>query len=384
MKLNNLGDIDTDTFLREYWQQKPLLIRQAFPDFVSPLSPDELAGLALEEEIESRLVLEQGKTPWELRCGPFTEHDFQQLPKTNWTLLIQAVDQLIPEVTELLQWFRFLPDWRLDDIMVSYATTGGSVGPHFDHYDVFLLQGAGERLWQIGQPCFPKTPLLSGTDLSILQNFDQTESFTLSPGDMLYLPPQLAHWGKALDDDCITYSIGFRAPSHSEILEGVLQGQLKHLSEFERFSDTGLSPLSNPGLIPPAVIDELLHICQQSLTRENVEDWFGRYMTQPKYASNDEELIETAPMDICPRAGQLQKCPSTRFAFTPQHADSAHMYASGRKFMCSTSLAATLCMNHQYTAEKLLNCCQSDHDRKVLDTLWSEGYIEETEGDDGL
>ena len=151
--LQLLGGISAREFMRDYWQKKPLLVRQAFPDFISPIDPDELAGLALEEEVESRIVLEHGAHPWELRRGPFTEDTFAELPEKDWTLLVQAVDQFVPEVAELLENFRFLPSWRIDDVMISFAAPGGSVGPHFDNYDVFLLQGHGQRNWKIGQMC---------------------------------------------------------------------------------------------------------------------------------------------------------------------------------------------------------------------------------------
>jgi 50S ribosomal protein L16 3-hydroxylase len=152
--LTHLGDMPVDIFLRDYWQKKSLLIRGAFPHFTSPIDGDELAGLALEEEVESRLILEKGKTPWELRHGPFDEKTFTQLPETHWTLLVQAVDQWVPEVNELLEYFRFIPNWRIDDIMISFAPDQGSVGPHFDYYDVFLLQGLGKRRWKLGLKYF--------------------------------------------------------------------------------------------------------------------------------------------------------------------------------------------------------------------------------------
>ena len=142
--LQLLGGLTAAEFLRDYWQRKPLLVRQAIPDFESPLSADELAGLSLEESVESRIVLEHGKTPWEMRRGPFQEEDYQHLPEQDWTLLVQAVDQFVPEVAQLLEQFRFLPSWRIDDVMISYAAPGGGVGPHFDNYDVFLLQGPGK------------------------------------------------------------------------------------------------------------------------------------------------------------------------------------------------------------------------------------------------
>src|SRR5690606_35155678 len=173
------GGMSAEEFLRDYWQKKPLLIRQAFPDFESPLSADELAGLSLEEEVESRIVLELGATPWELRHGPFTEDDYRTLPERDWTLLVQAVDQFVPEVAELLQAFRFLPSWRLDDVMISYAAPGGSVGPHFDSYDVFLLQTQGHRRWKIGQMCEADSPLLEHPDLRILSEFEQQQEWVL-------------------------------------------------------------------------------------------------------------------------------------------------------------------------------------------------------------
>lgn len=158
--LQLLGGLTAREFLRDYWQKKPLLVRQAIPDFESPISPDELAGLALEEEVESRLVIEHGERPWELQRGPFNEDSFQDLPERDWTLLVQAVDQFVPEVAELLEDFKFLPKWRIDDLMISFAAPGGGVGPHFDNYDVFLLQAHGHRRWQIGQMCDADSPLL--------------------------------------------------------------------------------------------------------------------------------------------------------------------------------------------------------------------------------
>ena len=179
-----LGDISAEEFLADYWQKKPLLIRNAIPNFEPPVDGDELAGMALEQEVESRLVV---GADWQLEHGPFTEERFQTLPSTDWTLLVQAVDLWVPEVAELLHEFNFLPPWRLDDIMVSYAEAGGSVGPHFDYYDVFLLQGAGQRRWQIGQRCDNDTPLATGTDLKIIADFKATNEWVLNTGDMLWV-----------------------------------------------------------------------------------------------------------------------------------------------------------------------------------------------------
>ena len=197
--LQLLGGLTAREFLRDYWQRKPLLIRQAIPDFQNPLEPDELAGLSLEEEIESRLIIGQDRT-WELRRGPLPEDTFAGLPERDWTLLVQSVDQFVPEVDEVLEPFRFLPSWRVDDVMISYAAPGGGVGPHYDHYDVFLLQGHGRRRWRIGQPCTADSPLIDGLELKILADFQQTDEWVLEPGDMLYLPPGIAHYGIAEDE----------------------------------------------------------------------------------------------------------------------------------------------------------------------------------------
>ena len=207
-----LGDYRTEDFLTDYWQQKPLLIRGASKDYEHVLSADELAGMACEEQVESRLVIEQTSnngSQWLLENGPLEEHRFSKLPETHWTLLVQGVDQWLPEVRDILSEFSFLPSWRLDDVMISYATPEGSVGPHFDYYDVFLLQTKGRRRWKLGQACDDNTALVEDQPLKLLADFEQADCFELDPGDMLYIPAGIAHWGTSLDDECMTWSIVF-------------------------------------------------------------------------------------------------------------------------------------------------------------------------------
>src|SRR5690606_32440789 len=262
--LQILGGISAREFLRDYWQKKPLLIRQAIPDFQNPLSPDELAGLSLEEEVESRLVIEHGDSPWELRRGPFAEDTYQQLPERDWTLLVQAVDQLVPEVAELLQHFRFLPNWRIDDVMISYATDGGGVGPHFDNYDVFLLQAHGRRRWRIGRQ--KDKTLRPGLPLKILAAFEPEEEHVLEPGDMLYLPPGWAHDGIA-EGECMTYSIGFRSPNGAQLAHEVLQRMAEAAADEEGaiYRDAQQSAVANPGAIPAALQDFARKAVQRAL-----------------------------------------------------------------------------------------------------------------------
>ncbi|GAB6387989.1 ribosomal protein uL16 3-hydroxylase [Stutzerimonas marianensis] len=281
--LEILGGISAREFLREYWQKKPLLIRQALPGFESPVSPDELAGLSLEEDVESRLVIEHGERPWELRRGPFTEDTYQQLPERDWTLLVQAVDQLVPDVAQLVEHFRFLPNWRIDDVMISFAAPGGGVGPHFDNYDVFLLQAHGNRRWRVGQMCDAESKMLTHPDLRILAEFQEVEEWVLEPGDMLYLPPRLAHYGTA-EDACMTYSLGFRAPSAAEVLTHFTDFLAQFLPDEERYSDADLTPADDPYQIQSDALDRLRTMLTEHMSDERLLlTWFGQFMTEPRY-----------------------------------------------------------------------------------------------------
>lgn len=280
MPINNFKQRD---FLQHYWEQKPLLIKQAFPDFINPLSPEELAGLACEEDVESRLVVTQNDE-WQLHHGPLEETVFNTLPESHWSLLVQAVDHYVPEVEAILEDFRFIPSWRIDDVMVSYATKGGSVGPHYDNYSVFLLQGAGSRLWQVGPRYNSESPRLPHETLRLLKDFSAEQEYLLEAGDMLYIPPQYGHWGIANDNECMTYSIGFRAPSHADMLSDFCDFQIDHLTEEQRFVDAGLHEQSNSGEISAEAIKQVQDILQRQINNPDaIAQWFGQYMTQAKY-----------------------------------------------------------------------------------------------------
>ncbi|HSH96792.1 MAG: cupin domain-containing protein [Methylophilaceae bacterium] len=274
-----LGNISAEQFLAEYWQKKPLLIRGAIPEFTGLLSPEELAGLACEDEVQSRLVIQQTKK-WQVKHGAFDEDDFLKLPKKNWTLLVQGVNHHLPEAAELLSMFNFIPHTRLDDLMVSYAPDGGGVGPHLDSYDVFLLQGQGQRLWRISEQ--DDHTLVPDAPLRILQNFETQQEWLLEAGDMLYLPPKLAHWGIAVGD-CMTYSIGFRAPSAAELASEFLA----YLQETKTFSglyaDPDLTLQTHPAEISPSMTQKVSAILQQVKWNESdVTQFLGRYLSEPK------------------------------------------------------------------------------------------------------
>lgn len=329
--LQVLGGISAREFLRDYWQKRPLLIRQAIPGFVSPISPDELAGLSLEEEVESRLVIEHGEQPWELRRGPFTDETYQNLPERDWTLLVQAVDQFVPEVAELLEHFRFLPSWRIDDVMISYAAPGGGVGPHFDNYDVFLLQGYGKRRWRIGQMCDSASPLMKHPDLRILADFQDSDDWVLEPGDMLYLPPRLAHLGTAVDE-CMTYSVGFRAPSAAEVLTHFTDFLAQFLPDEERYGDADISPCDDPSQIQRDALERLKTLIQEHMGDERLLlTWFGQFMTEPRYPElvAGTEIPEEELLAGLQEGAILIRNPSARLAWSEMDGDLV-LFASGQ------------------------------------------------------
>ncbi|XXF06778.1 cupin domain-containing protein [Pseudomonas sp. D1-3] len=378
--LQQLGGLSAREFLRDYWQKKPLLVRQAIADFESPISPDELAGLALEEEVESRLVLEHGETPWEVRRGPFAEDAFAELPERDWTLLVQAVDQFVPEVAELLGQFEFLPKWRIDDVMISFATPGGGVGPHFDNYDVFLLQAHGRRRWQIGQMCDAASPLLPDLDMKILAQFDQTEEWVLEPGDMLYLPPLLAHCGTA-EDDCMTYSVGFRAPSAAEVLTHFTDFLGQFLPDETRYSDADAAPTSDPHEIQRDALDRLKALLAEHMSDERLlMTWFGQFMTEPKYPElvAGIEIDEDGFLDQLEDGAILIRNPSARLAWS-EVGDGLVLFASGQSRLVSASLRELLkmiCSADALHLENLGPWLGDDEARELVLELAKQGSLE--------
>ncbi|MGB0224662.1 MULTISPECIES: cupin domain-containing protein [unclassified Marinobacterium] len=288
----NWGDLTVETFLRDYWQQKPVLIRNAFPDLEPVVSSDELAGLSLEEEVESRLIqFKPDSSEYQLECGPLNEETFAHLPESHWTLLVQAVDHYSPEAKALLDAFNFVPNWRIDDLMISYATPGGGVGPHYDNYDVFLIQAKGTRRWELGAIESSQSPRLPDAPVMILSEFQCLESFDLEPGDMLYLPPQVAHNGIATSEDCVTYSAGFRAPSDAEILRTVSDSIGEALTSEHRFSDPKRTLCQSPGEIDQASITQIEQRLKALLSnREQLESALGSLFSEPKYPDQTEQL----------------------------------------------------------------------------------------------
>ena len=300
--LTLLGGLTPAQFMRRHWHKKPLLVRQAIPNFQPPVLRPEMFALAAEESVESRLV-QQIKGGWKLRHGPFARRSLPAMSQREWTLLVQGVDLHNDAVHQLMQQFRFVPEARLDDLMISYATDGGGVGPHFDSYDVFLLQAHGRRRWRIGRQ--KDLTLKEGIPLKVLAEFEPEEEFVLEPGDMLYLPPRYAHDGIA-EGECMTYSIGFRAPARAELAQELLVRLSEDAAEDEQvqmYRDAKQEAVAEPGAIPA----ELQAFAKEALERAlsqplALERALGEYLTEPKpnvwfEASDGGAMLEAVRRD---------------------------------------------------------------------------------------
>jgi 50S ribosomal protein L16 3-hydroxylase len=326
-----LGGISPEQFMRQYWQKKPLLIRAAAPDFKPLVAEKELLEMAANDEVESRLVEHTAKG-WKLSPGPLSgANKPPSMKKKDWTLLVQGVDLHVQAVHALLQQFRFVPDARLDDLMISIAGEGGGVGPHFDSYDVFLLQASGRRRWQISKQ--KDLTLVDGAPLKILQNFKPTQEYILEPGDMLYLPPRYAHDGVALDAGCQTYSIGFRAPKAGELARELLHRIAEEIADgmeddpklSQLYEDKAQEATAQPGQLPAALTVFALQAVSKALADQTLlEQLIGEYLTDPKASVYFEE--SHLPKSFA----QVKLHAATRMSY-----DAKHMFINGQSFRCA-------------------------------------------------
>jgi len=362
--------ISESRFLREYWQQKPLLLPQALPGFSSPLSADELAGFAMESFIESRLVA-QSHGVWTQQAGPFSAEDFTR--DDEWTLLVQGLDQWHRGVSALRTHVDFLPRWRFDDIMVSYAVDRAGVGPHFDRYDVFLLQGDGFREWQIGGHCDDDTPQLQANGLSLISEFEPIDTYLLAPGDILYVPPSVAHWGIARGES-MTFSLGFRAPSIANLLAHRADNLLEQLATTSLLEDVPGLPPGRPGEIT------LEHIRNAKDALANASDaldnyrWFGESVTRER-ASEADDFLDFQPPLIGPC---VRLSGRARLAWTAQgqHVD---VFINGETFEVSSSAIQNLMALCRQEPVELAHL--ADADETLLDALVDMRVIEDCDSD---
>jgi 50S ribosomal protein L16 3-hydroxylase len=365
---------DKETFLAQHWQRKPLLIRNAIAGFTPPVSADELAGLAMEESVESRII-DTNQGQWQLQHGPFEDDDFRR--EGPWTLLVQAVDHYVPEVAQLRKLVDFLPQWRVDDVMMSYAVDGGSVGPHFDNYDVFLLQAEGERLWQLGQFCDAQTALLPHDELRILDQFDCTQEYLLGPGDVLYVPPGIAHWGTARGE-CTTFSIGFRAPRINDMVSRWADQLLEQLDDQLFYSDSHMEPVTRPGEIRPRDLQRALAQLQAALDRETGNHWFGELVTEPRYTDTvDEEELALARSQLQEQPIAVALSPAAKLAWQ-QEAGAIVVFANGESRQYSESVLpwlSSLCEHWRLEGEAVARGMNNADTAALLGYLLDSGCI---------
>ena len=335
-KLPPLGDLTPATFLRDYWHKKPLVIRQAIPDFQPLFSADDLFAMAAEEDVESRLITHVKK--WQMQSGPIAE-----LPKRaqkDWTLLVQGVNLHDDAADALLRRFNFIPDARLDDLMISFATDGGGVGPHFDSYDVFLLQAHGERRWRISAQ--KDLSLVEGMPLKILKNFEAEQEFVLQPGDMLYLPPHYTHDGVALGE-CMTYSIGFRAPAFQELGEAFLQFMADSIDLPGRYADPDLKESKHPAEISRSMLEQVsAELNKVRFTDDDVAIFLGEYLSEPK-----ARTYFTAPQKPITPARFAQRAAKHGVALsrkTQMLYRGKHVFINGESFAAGKDDKSTLCL----------------------------------------
>ncbi len=367
--------INEQVFLSEYWQQKPLLIRQAFPDFDTPLPADELAGLALEPETAGRIITKDENAAYHLEQGPFAEDRFSSLTGNQWSLLVTDVEKHIPEFKAYLQPFRFIPDWRIDDLMISYAPDGASVGAHVDEYDVFLLQGSGVRTWHIDSRVHAVHEMRKDGDLKLLANFDATDTWDLMPGDMLYLPPNMAHHGIANGDDCTTWSIGFRAPRLPDLVSRMAELIGEQMTS-ERYTDGALTPAQH-GEISEASVQRFKTIWTQAtqLGDKDFAQLLGRWLTESSVtdATHGVNPASDSFFNMGNKSLRFDKEPFSRFAWVSVTADKAMLFVDGESFTCSTVFAQHLCAAPHVVTIDAKTC--SIDDMQAIQLLVTQGSL---------
>ena len=374
-----LQGFDSAAFISEYWQKKPCVLRNAFPGFESPVSPEELAGLACEEDVHCRLVIENSaEGPWQVSYGPFEEQDFLDLPETHYSLLVSECEKWLPELTDLLDQFRFIPDWRIDDLMISYAPAEGSVGPHVDAYDVFLLQAIGSRRWEFCESRSEQPELISGLELAILKQFIPDQELVLNPGDMLYLPPGFAHHGIALDR-CMTYSIGFRAPTAASALESFALESERLGDKVERYTDTDLELDRHHAEITDTEIERFKSLATELLQQSHNlwQDAVGKMLSDSPVALPDNTDQPVYISDL--QSSAWLRHPETRM-FYHRSANSIEVYYNGRVHELPQSEEILehlqqLCDQREWSATLVNACIEVEPFEALLIEMASNGAI---------
>ena len=362
-----LGGLTPAQFMRHHWQKKPLLVRQAIPGFTAPLPRADLFALAGQEGVESRLV-QQTDDVWKLQHGPFARRALPPLQRPDWTLLVQGVDLHNDSVHALMQQFRFVPDARLDDVMISYASDGGGVGPHFDSYDVFLLQAHGQRRWRIGRQ--KDLSLRDDVPMKILSHFEPEEEYVLEPGDMLYLPPRWAHDGIA-QGECMTYSVGFRVPERTDLAQELLvrlADEDDGATAALLYRDAKQPAVAQPAEIPATLQEFARDALQRALAQPRaLERALGEYLTEPK----SNVWFEPGPEGVLLEQVVLDR--RTRMMY-----DADHVFINGESYRAAGRDATLMRqLADQGRLDKATLARASSAARDLLQSWYEAGWLQE-------
>ena len=381
MTISVLGDLSVEDFLANYWQKKPLVVRNAFPDFEMPFTAEELAGLTLDTDAPARMIIEHGlppeNKPWQVKLAPFEEEDFTTLPDSHCTFLVNDLERYIPELGNLIEPFRFIPDWRIDDLMVSYAEDQGTVGPHTDDYDVFLIQGEGKRRWKvITREDYPKT-LIPDLPIALLAEFEADEEWLLEPGDMLYLPPNMPHYGIA-EGACFTFSVGFQAPRTVDLIQNWLESFSRNKKFAKRFTDPDRQVQKNPGEITQNDLNRLSALMIESIEEQKAElhTFLGKYLTESK-GEIPPENHEIAPGFDDKQDYERESW--LRFAYIDNPtAEQIDFFADGHHIALPKALlndVQELCENYYYSKESLAALMENKDFSRLFERMLLEGGV---------
>lgn len=358
LKINNLCEQE---FLNQYWQKKPLLIKQGFTDFQDPIEAEELAGLAMEESIESRIVTNHNDD-WQAYQGPF--EDFEKLTEQHATLLVQAVDHWHSDAAQLLQPFRFIPNWRIDDLMISYSTPKGGVGPHLDQYDVFIIQGEGKRHWRVGLPDPTLKQFAQNKKLLQVEQFEAVIDCILEPGDILYIPPGCPHEGYAIEN-ALNYSVGFRAPNQQDLFSSFADHVIDTDSGQKRYTDHTLALRDSKGELLQSETDKVKTLMQALLNNDELfKHWLGNTLSQAKHEMDLAPLEEPITCEqmsdfIANNAEEFERLGGVR-AIYQQLEDALLLSINGENYplpLCDLN-AVKLLTDHDYVNTDDLNAAQ--------------------------
>ena len=366
--------ISEDEFLKNYWHKKPILIRNAINlnNLVVLPNKQQLLQLSCNEDIQSRIVFKNSENQYDVEYGPFIENDWKNIEQDCWNLLVSDIDKWQPKSCEILEYFKFIRHWIFDDIMLSCGSIGGTVGPHTDHYDVFLLQVHGKRKWGFTQNKIFNPELIPKQALKLMSDFQASETHILNPGDVLYLPPEVAHYGIATTDDCVTCSIGIRTPSHSELLTSFIDNKAENISANNRFQEPHFDLQPKQGEVTVSDLDNVTEILTRHMNIKNglLNDWFGKYITE--YRSLFYEFNQQQDYQQLSDKNDLILSSFSKSCYFKDKSE-AKLFVNGEKYHSSLKLAEMIC-NHKCIANNEISTL-STNDRNIIKVLYENGSL---------